>query len=87
MNNSCSLQQISRTGNHDSNLISRQYKLNLMAKFMQIKFENPKLKQSEIADQLGYSRSTLKTYRNVINMLSRYRIQPIDTNKRSKKVR
>ena len=53
MNNSFSLQQISKTGNLDSNLISRQYKLNLMAKFMQIKFENPKLKQFEIAYQLG----------------------------------
>ena len=31
-----------------------------MDKFMQTKFENPKLKQSEIADQLGYSSSTLQ---------------------------
>ena len=54
MNNSFSLLQIFKTGNLDSNLISRQYKLNLLTKFMQIKFENPKMKQSEIADQLGY---------------------------------
>ena len=39
MNHSLSLQQISKTGNLDSNLIS-QYKLNIMAKFMPIKFEN-----------------------------------------------
>ena len=51
MNNSLSLQQTSNTGNLDSNLISRQNKQNLMAMFMQIKFENPKMKQSEIADQ------------------------------------
>ena len=44
MNNSFSLQQISKTANLDSNLIFRQYKLNLMAKFMQIDFENLKLK-------------------------------------------
>ena len=52
MNNSYSfsLQQISRTGNLDSNLISRQYKLNLMAVFIWIKYKNPKMKQSEIAD-------------------------------------
>ena len=70
MNNSFSVQQISKTGNLDPNLISRQKKLNLMAKFMQKKFENPKMKQSEIADQLGHLSSTLKRYRNDINMLS-----------------
>ena len=47
MNNSFSLQQISRTGNLDSNLISRPYKLNLMADFMRVKYENPKMKQSD----------------------------------------
>ena len=31
MNNTLSLQQISKTGNLDSNLISGQYKLNLLA--------------------------------------------------------
>ena len=39
MNNSFSLQQISKTGNLESNLITRQYKLNLMARFMEIKNE------------------------------------------------
>ena len=72
MNKSFSLQQISRTGNLDSNLISRQYKLNLMADFMRVKYENPKMKQSEIANQLSYSTSTLRRYRNDINMLSPY---------------
>ena len=86
MNNSFSLQQISRTGNHDSNLISRQYKLNLMADFMRVKYENPKMKQSEIANQLGYSTSNLQRYRNDINMLSLYKISPNNTNKRTKKV-
>ena len=45
----------------------------------------PKLKQSEIANQLGYSSSTLQRYRNDIKMLSPYRIQPNNTNKRAKK--
>ena len=76
MNNSFPLQQKSGTGNLDSNLISRQYKLNLLADFMGIKYENPKLKQSEIANQLGYSTSTLQRYRNGINIVSPYRIQP-----------
>ena len=34
MNNRFSLQQISKTGNLDLNLISRQYKLDLMSKFV-----------------------------------------------------
>ena len=37
MNNTFSPQQISRTGNLDSNLMSRQYKPNLRADFMRIK--------------------------------------------------
>ena len=75
MNNNFSLQQISRTGNLDSYLISRQYKINLMADFMRVNYENPKLKQSEMANQLSYSSSTLQRYRNCKNMLSPYRIQ------------
>ena len=34
-----------------------------MADFMQIKNENEKLKQSEIADQLSYSTSILQRYK------------------------
>ena len=60
MNNSFSLQQIQKTSNLDANLISRQYKLNLMAVSLKVKSENPKLKQSEIANQLGLSSSTLQ---------------------------
>ena len=85
MNNIFSPQQISKTGNLDSNLISRQCKLNLMADFMRIKHENPILKQSEIAKQLGYSSSSLQRCRNDINMLSPYRIQSNNTNKLTEK--
>ena len=84
MNISFSLQKISRTGNLDPNLISRQYKLDLMSKFMCIEFENPKMKQSEKTNQLGYSTSTLQRYRNDINMLSANRIHPNNTQKRMK---
>ena len=87
MNNSFSLQQIQKTSNLDANLISRQYKLNLMADFMRVKYENPKMKQSQIANQLGLSSSTLQRYRNDINMLSPYRIHPNNTIKRTKKVK
>ena len=84
MNNSFSLQQISRTRNLDPNLISRPDKLDLISKFMCIKLKNPKMKQSEIANQLSNSTSTLQRYRNDINMLSPYRIHPNNTNKRIK---
>ena len=56
-----------------------------MADFMKLKYENPKLKQSEIAKQLGLSSSTIQRYRIDINMLSPYRIDPDNTKKRSKK--
>ena len=84
MNNTFSLQQISITSTFDANLISSQYKLNLMAEFMRMKNENPKLKQSEIENQLGFCSSNLQRYRKEINMLSPYRNQPNNTNKRKK---
>ena len=52
---------------------------------MCIKFENPKMKQSEIANKLGWSTSTLQRCRNDTKMLSPYRIHPNNTNKRVKK--
>ena len=87
MNNSFSLQQIQKTSNLDANLISRQYKLNLMADFMKVKYENPRMKQSEIANQLGMSSSTIQRYRNDINMLSPYRISPNNVKKHTKKAK
>ena len=87
MNNSFSLQQIQKTSNLVANLISRQYKLNLTADFKKVKYENPRLRQSEIANQLGISSSTLRRYRNDINMLSPYRISPNNVKKRSKKAK
>ena len=85
MNNCFSLQQIQKTSNLGANLISRQYKPNLMADFMRIKYENPKMKQSEIAYQLGKSSSILQRFRDDINMLSPYGNNPNNTNKRTKK--
>ena len=87
MNNSFSLQQIQKTSNLDANLISRQYKLNLMADFMRVKYQNPRLKQSEIANQIGMSSSTVQRYRNDINMISPYRINPNNVKKQQKKTK
>ena len=58
-----------------------------MAEFMKFKNENPKMKQTEIANQLGMSSSTLQRYRNDIIMLSPYRINSNNTKKRSKKAK
>ena len=56
-----------------------------MADFVRLKYENPRMKQSQIANQIGLSTSTLQRFRNDINMLSPYRINPINTSKRTKK--
>ena len=77
MNNTFSLKQISKTGNLDANLILRQYKLDIMARFMETKSNNPKLTQKQIAKSLGYSDSTVKRYRNDIKMASPYRIDDL----------
>ena len=47
-----------------------------MAKIMEIKSNNAKLKQSEIAKLLELSSSTIQGYRRKINMLSLYKIPP-----------
>ena len=86
MNNSFSEQQTSETGNLGSNLLSDQNKLSLMTMLLRKKFEIPKMKQNEIADQLGHSSSTTERDKNDINMDSPYTIQPNINSKRSEKV-
>ena len=87
MNKTPSLNEINKTANMDPNLLTRHYKLKLMNDFMHIKYQNPKMKQSEIANNLNMSPSTLQRYRNDINMLSPYRINPNNVKKRSKKAK
>ena len=52
-----------------------------MADFVRLKYENPRMKQCGIANQIGLSTSTLHGYKNDIKMLSPYRIIPNITNK------
>ena len=85
--NTPSLNEINKTANMDPNLLTRHYKLELMNDFMHIKYQNPKTKQSENANNLNMSCSTLQRYRNDINMLSPYRINPNNTKKRPKKLK
>ena len=83
MNNTPSLNEINKTANMDPNLLTKHYKLKLMNDFLHIKYQNPKMKQSEISNQLGLSSSIVQRYRNDINMFSPYRIQSNNTNKRT----
>ena len=85
MNNIPSLNEINRTANMDPNLLTRHYKLKIMNDFMYMKYQNPKLKQSELANNLNMSSSTIQRYRNDINMQSPYRISPNNVKKRTKK--
>ena len=87
MNNIPSLNEINKTANMDPKLLTRHYKLKLMNGFMHIKYQNPKMKQSEITDNLNISSSTLQRYRNDINMLSPYRNSPNNVKNRSKKAK
>ena len=74
MNNTVSLEQISETVKFDFELIIRQYNLEVLARFKKIKSPNLKLRQYQIAKELGCSGSNLQRYRHDINMLSHYRI-------------
>ena len=85
--NTPSLNEINKTANMDPNLLTRHYKLKLMNDFMNVKYQNPKKTQSEISNQLGMSSSTLQRYRNDINLLSPYRINPNSVKKRPKKAK
>ena len=60
----------------DPNMLTKYYKLKLMNDFMNIKYHNPKMTQSEISSQLNMSSSTIQRYRNDINMISPYKNNP-----------
>ena len=81
MNNTFSPEQRAKTGNLNADLMMRQNKLDKTAKFMEIKGNNPRLKQSEIAKELATSTSTLQRYRRKLKRHSPYRIlQSSNTN-------
>ena len=84
VNKTFSLKQISKTGNFDPNLTSRQNNFYLMACFMEIKSVNPRLRQYQIEKELGCSITTLNRYKNDANMLSPWRIPPKNQKRRQK---
>ena len=85
MNHTPSLNEINKNSAMDPNMLTKYYKLKLMNDFMYMKYQNPKLKQSELANNLNMSSSTIQRYRNDINMQSPYRINPNNVKKRTKK--
>ena len=66
--NTPSLNEINKNSTMDPNMLTEYYKLKLMNDFMNIKYQNPKLPQSQISSQLNMSPSTIKSYRNDINI-------------------
>ena len=85
--NTPSLNEINKNSSMDPNTLTKYYKLKLMNDFMNIKYQNPKMTQSEISSQLNTSSSTIKRYRNDINMISPYRISANNVKKRTKKAK
>ena len=57
-----------------------------MARFTQIKSVKSRLKQDQLAKELGCSTSILQVNRNDINMISAYSIPPNKTNRRRQKI-
>ena len=57
--NTPSLNEINKTAKVDPNLITKHYKLKLMNNFMNFRYQNPQMTQSEISNQLSMSSSTL----------------------------
>ena len=85
--NTPSLNDINKIANMDPNLITKYYKVKTMNDFMNVKYQNPRLKQSEIASQLKRSTSSIQRQRNDINMNSPFRINPNIVKKRQKKAK
>ena len=72
MNNRFTIDQLSKSESIDPISINRLYKINKMLDFMEIRSNNPRMTQKQICNQLGTSDSTIKRYRNDINMDSPY---------------
>ena len=87
MNNTPSLNEINRNSTMNPNMLTKYYKLKIMNDFMNIKYQNPKMTQSQISSQLNMSPSTIQRYRNDISMLSPYRFNSNNVKKQQKKTK
>ena len=87
MNKTPSLNEINKNSTMNPNMLTKYCKLKLMNDFMNIKYQNPKMTQSEISSQLNMSPSNIQRYRNDINMISPYRINSNNVKKQQKKAK
>ena len=87
MNNIPSLNEVNKNSTMNPNMLTKYYKLKLMNDFLHIKYLNPRMTQSEISSQLNMSPSTIQRYKNDINMISPYRINPNNVKKQQKKAK
>ena len=87
MNKTPSLNELNKNSTMNPNMLTKYYKLKLMNDFMNIKYQNPKMTQSEISSQLNMSPSTIQRYRNDINMFSPHRINSNNVKKQQKKTK
>ena len=71
--NKFTIDMAAKSENLISNSVLRLFKQNLMLKFMEINSIEPKLTQKQICNQLGYSDSTIRRYRDDISMDSPYK--------------
>ena len=85
--NTPSLNEKNKSSTMDPNMLTKYYKLKLMNDFMNIKYQNLEITQSEISSQLTMSPSTIQGYRNDINMISPYRNDPNNVKKQQKKAK
>jgi len=70
MNNNFNIDQVTKSEILNPNSIKRPYKLKIMCNFMEINSNDLRWTQKQISKQLRYSDSTIKRYRDDINMNS-----------------
>src|SRR5829696_4888448 len=71
--NKISLKSLAEEGAIDANLIQRQAKVENVAVYMQIKKDNPELKNNDICAAMGISASTMRRTRKDLAVTSPYR--------------
>ena len=69
---SFTIDSASKSQNLDINAVLRLYKQNSISKYVGTKTKYPKLGQKQIAKQLSHSDSTIKRFRDQINMTRLY---------------
>ena len=74
MNKRFSYDNIIKSRSIEPGDIIRTFKLDRCCDFMEAKYDNPKLTQKEICNQLGFSDRAIRRYRDDIKMDSPYRL-------------